>query len=199
VTQTALLSRLQIGRIRNLSSVRLEGLKRVNLFFGRNGSGKTSLLESIHLLGMARSFRGSGPGSLITHGEPECTVFGVVTMPGSTYGRPIGVQRRRSGDVQIRIGGRAVRTVAELAEQLPLLVINSDSFDLLTGSPAARRQFLDWGVFHVEHRFFQQWQRFQRCMKQRNNLLRHGKMAGQQLAVWTRDLAVSGNAIHDYR
>ena len=46
--------------------------------------------------------------------------------------------------------GRAA-AVSELIEQLPLLVINADSFDLLNGPPRSRRQYLDWGVFHVEH------------------------------------------------
>ena len=81
--------------------------------------------------------------------------------------------------------------MAELAEQFPLQVITSDSFGLLTGSPGARRRYLDWGVFHVEHQFFGQWQRFQRCIKQRNQLLRRGKVSDQELAVWTRDLAQS--------
>ena len=64
---------------------------------------------------------------------------------------PLGVQRNRTGQAQIKIGGRIVRTVAELAEQFPLQVITGDSFGLLTGPPGARRRYLDWGVFHVEH------------------------------------------------
>jgi len=109
------------------------------------------------------------------------------------------VQRNRVGDAQIKIGGKVVRSVAELAEQLPLQVITADSFGLLTGSPGARRQYLDWGVFHVEQQFFGQWQRFQRCIKQRNNLLRRGKMSDEELTVWTRDLAQTGTTINEYR
>jgi DNA replication and repair protein RecF len=89
--------------------------------------------------------------------------------------------------------------VADLAELLPLQVITADSFDLLTGAPGARRRYLDWGVFHVEHRFYDQWKRFQRCIKQRNYLLRRGKVSGQELQAWTRDLAESGAAISQYR
>ena len=111
----------------------------------------------------------------------------------------MGVQRNRNGEAQIKIGGKQVRTVAELAAQLPLQVITTESFGLLTGPPGGRRQYLDWGVFHVEQRFFAQWQRFQRCIKQRNNLLRRGKISDRELAVWTRDLAQTGEAIHDYR
>jgi DNA replication and repair protein RecF len=188
------LSRLQINHIRNLQSVRLEDLQRINVFFGANGSGKTSILESIHLLSMARSFRGSIK-SLITHGQSHTTVFGQLSPSGLT----MGVQRDLSGEVKIKIAGETVRTVAELVEHLPVQVINADSFDLLTGSPGARRQYLDWGVFHVEHRFFDQWQRFQRGIKQRNKLLRRGKITDEELSVWTRDVAASGETLSDYR
>lgn len=179
--------------------VRLENLCRVNVFFGRNGSGKTSVLESVHLLGLARSFRGSSIKSLISHGQSACTVYGRLAFSGGPGAVSLGVSRSASGEAQIKVGGKVVRTVAELAEELPVLVINADSFDLLTGSPVARRQFLDWGVFHVEHQFFYQWQRYQRCIKQRNKLLRHGKIAPGELAVWTRDLAASGTAISEFR
>ena len=204
------LTQLQISNVRNLLQVRLQGLKGVNVFFGCNGSGKTSVLEAIHLLGMARSFRGSSVKSLINHESASCTVFGTTVLEspppvaeagavGVGVGTPVGVQRNRSGEAQIKIGGRAVRTVAELAEQLPLQVITAESFGLLTGAPGARRQYLDWGVFHVEHQFFGQWQRFQRSIKQRNNLLRRGKISDQELTAWTRDLAQTGTAISEYR
>jgi DNA replication and repair protein RecF len=188
------LSRLQINQVRNLKSVRLEELQRTNVFFGHNGSGKTSVLEAIHLLGMARSFRGSIK-SLVTHGEDHCTVFGAL-VPGNTT---LGVQRGVSGEVKIKVAGSAVRTVAELVEYLPLQTINADSFQLLMGAPGSRRQFLDWGVFHVEHRFFEQWQRFQRGIKQRNKLLRRVKMANEELSVWTRELAQSGESLSSFR
>ncbi|MFK7975292.1 MAG: DNA replication/repair protein RecF [Halioglobus sp.] len=194
------LNQLKIDGIRNLRDVSLEGLEAVNVFYGINGSGKTSVLEAIHLLGMARSFRGNSVKSVITHGEDSCVVYGSLAAPSTN--KPalmLGIKRNRVGQAQIKVGGQPVRTVAELAEQLPLQVINADTFGLLTGSPSSRRQYLDWGVFHVEHAFFSEWQRFQRCIKQRNKLLRRGKLTNKELDIWTRDLAASGAAISDYR
>ena len=192
------LSKLHIRNVRNLEQLELNGLGKVNLFFGSNGAGKTSILESIHLLGMGRSFRGGSVKPLIAHGCTSCTVYGSIITKLSTS-LAIGVQRNTSGEVQIKVAGKAVQSATQLIEHLPLQTINSDSFDLLTGAPQARRQYLDWGVFHVEHRFYHQWQRFQRCIKQRNNLLRRGKIASGELDVWTRDLSASGSAINDYR
>lgn len=195
------LTRLHISHVRNLQQVKLRDLAQVNVFFGRNGSGKTSVLEAIHLLGMARSFRGNSIKSLITHGQASCVAFGMASAAGSSPGAGVslGVQRGAAGEALIKVAGSPVKSLAKLVEYLPLQVINADSFELLTGAPGARRQYLDWGVFHVEHRFLEQWQRFQRCIKQRNKLLRHGKIRDQELAVWTRDLATSGAAVGEYR
>ena len=147
------LRKIKIHHVRNLKEVSLDDLGQVNVFYGRNGSGKTSVLEAIHLLGIARSFRGNSIRTLISHGESHCTVFGELFKPASGGVVPLGVQREVSGELQIKIGGSPARGVAQLVEQFPLQVITTDSFDLLTGAPAGRRQFLDWGVFHVEHRF----------------------------------------------
>ncbi len=193
------LSRLQINNVRNLQAIKLDSLQRVNVFYGPNGSGKTSVLEAIHILGMARSFRGASIKSLITHDQDSCTVYGLASSRLANIPQAIGVQRMRSGASRIRVAGKPVGSVAQLVEHLPLQVINSSSFDLLTGPPTARRQFLNWGVFHVEHRFFGEWQRFQRCIKQRNMLLRRGKISTSELPVWTRDLAASGLAINRFR
>jgi DNA replication and repair protein RecF len=177
----------------------MEGLDKINVFFGENGSGKTSILEAIHILGMARSFRGSSIKSLISHQLDRCTVHGLTAVTHDAAPIPLGVERERTGGSRIKAGGNLARSVAELAEYLPLQVINSDSFDLLTGSPAARRNFLNWGVFHVEHRFYSEWQRFQRGIKQRNKLLRRGNISTDELSAWTRDLAASGTVIHELR
>ena len=194
------LSQLNIHYVRNLRQVALGELGRVNVFYGDNGSGKTSVLEAIHLLGMARSFRTTSARSLITHGEDSCTVYGAaLSSAGRGAHVGIGVQRRSSGEAEIKVAGKQVRAVADLIEHLPVLVINADSFDLLNGPPRSRRQYLDWGVFHVEQAFFAQWQRFQRCIKQRNNLLRRDKIAEAEVASWTRDLVASGSAINAYR
>jgi DNA replication and repair protein RecF len=192
------LARLEITAVRNLHAVSLPTLEQTNILFGDNGSGKTSVLESIFLLGMARSFRSTQLKSIITHGRERCTVFGEV-LQASGASQPLGVSRDLQGGFQAKIGGANLRSSSELAEQLPLQVVNADSFNLLLGSPGHRRQFLDWGVFHVEHQFHVIWQRFQRVLKQRNTLLRHGKITDAELLSWDRELCEAGGAVDEQR
>ncbi len=192
------LSRLAVTAVRNLHAVTLSPSPRINILYGANGSGKTSVLEAIHLLGLARSFRGSRLQPVIQHEEGACTVFGQVELASGGHSQ-LGITRDRQGDVQIRIDGRNVRSAAELAENLPLQLINPDSFRLLEGAPKLRRQFLDWGVFHVEHRFMPAWQRLQQALRQRNSWLRHGTLDAASQVAWDRELCSASEEIDRYR
>lgn len=186
----AWLHTVKVQALRNIEQAELTGLAQLNFFAGRNGAGKTSALEAVHLLGMGRSFRASRNKPLIAHEQPELVVFGDVhsgaerTEPGCT----VGVRKGRDGQSEIRLGGQRANSSAELATLLPLQVINADTFQLILGAPGIRRQFLDWGVFHVEHGFLGLWRRLQRCLKQRNSLLRRGNIGPTELAPWDLEL-----------
>ena len=192
------ITRLDIHGVRNLAQTSLRDLGRVNLIVGANGSGKTSFLEAVHLLGMARSFRSTKIRSVINHELDALTVYGEVS---STTGqlRRLGVSRDGSGQLDAKVDGQRIASRALLAETLPLQLIDTGSISILTQSPRYRRQFLDWGVFHVEHSFLGAWQRFQRAIKQRNTLLRRGKISDRDLAPWEQELSEAGHQIHDAR
>ncbi len=192
------LSRLTVTAVRNLHPVTLLPSPRINLVSGPNGSGKTSLLEAIHILGLARSFRSTRLQPVIQYQQDSCTVFGEVFLSGGNASK-IGITRSRQADYDIRINGQNARSTAELAEVLPLQLINPDSFRLLEGAPKQRRQYLDWGVFHVEHRFLPAWQRLQKSLKQRNSLLRRGRIERSLLAPWEAELVASGEQIDGFR
>jgi DNA replication and repair protein RecF len=189
--------RLRVQGIRNLLDVDVE-LARVNVLFGANGSGKTSLLESVYVLGSGKSFRAPRLDPVISHQAEECVVHASL-VDANGVSTPMGLARQRSGDLQGRIQGRTVQNAAELARSLPLQLINSDTFQLLEGGPKNRRQFLDWGVFHVEHGFHAVWLDVQRALRQRNALLRHAKLAPDQLEAWDIHLSARAEELDAFR
>ncbi|PXF30927.1 recombinase RecF [Pokkaliibacter plantistimulans] len=192
------ITRLDIHRIRNIQQATLSPSPGVNLLWGANGSGKTSILEAIHMLSVARSFRTHKVKTVIAHGEPQCTLFARLRHleePEMT----VGVQRQLDGDNQIRIGAGQPSNLAELARLLPLQVINPDAFRLLEGSPSERRHFLDWGVFHQEILFFDCWRRYQRALKQRNSLLKYARIDPLLRASWEAELVTQAAAIDEMR
>ena len=193
-----MLENVQVSCLRNLRAVRCESLERHNILYGTNGSGKTSFLEALHILGTARSFRAGPNKSLITHGSDGFLVRGEVRTESSRRSA-LAVQRSLDGALALRAEGQPVTSAAALADSLPLIVLDAQSFLLLTGEPANRRRFLDWGLFHVEHEYRSSRQRFQRALNQRNELLRRGKMTKLELDVWSVDLARQGERVSEGR
>lgn len=194
------LQRLAITGLRNLQCVEINLGSGANLFYGANGSGKTSILEAVYLLSRGRSFRTRSLRSVINHQRRDCTCFGSLEDDqGLKPALGIGVSRGQDGEFVFKVGGEQVRSAAQLAETLPVQLLNSDSFQLLEGSPSHRRSFLDWGVFHVEHGYRHLWSRFQRCLKHRNSLLRHGRIDALQLAVWDREFVQISEQISEFR
>lgn len=192
------ISQLQVTGIRNLKPVTLHVSPRINILYGDNGSGKTSVLEAIHLLAMARSFRSTRLQPMIQYEQSSCTVFAQIKHTDGSQSN-LGISRDRQSELRIRIDGQNARSAAQLAQLLPLQLINPDSFRLLEGSPKMRRQFLDWGVFHVEHQFISAWQRLQTSLKQRNSCLRHGIMDRSVIAAWDNELCIASNEIDQLR
>lgn len=182
--------RLRIQELRNLRQVELD-LSRLNVLSGPNGSGKTSVLEAVYLLGSGRSFRSVRLEPVINHDAERCVVHGSVESGPAAAVASMGVARDRGGAFEARMNGKSVSSAAELARALPVQLINSESFALLEGGPKSRRQFLDWGVFHVEHAFHAVWVEVQRSLRQRNALLRHARLASDELAAWDSRLSTS--------
>ena len=181
------LSRLLIQQFRNIQAIDFAPATGVNLIYGQNGSGKTSILEAINMLALGRSFRSHKHKTLINHQADKFTIFAKLALEDGAE-VPLGIQRWQNGDLQLRANSQAIESVAELAQFLPVQVINAETFQLLDGSPKERRQFIDWLVFHVEHSFFGIWKAAQRCLKHRNSLLRRDRIDPFELSTWDQEL-----------
>lgn len=202
--QIARLQSLKIQGLRNIAIAEFPQLSRFNVFYGANGAGKTTILEAIHLLGLARSFRSAKHKPLINYDKDEFVVYGgFSSAPAGDSGPgplvPMGIRRHRDGSGEIKLRAQRAGSAAELAALLPLQVVNAETFQLVLGAPVLRRQFLDWGVFHVEQGFLEQWRRLQRCLKQRNSLLRRGKISNLELQPWDEELSRLAVSVSAYR
>ena len=164
-----------------------------NLIWGSNGSGKTSLLEAIFLLGRGRSFRTRNSDRLIRHGQPRLTVF------GRTDGMPpqaVGVQVAKAGGTTARINAATAGSLTELSQAFPVQVIDPGVHKLVEEGGFRRRRWMDWAVFHVEQGFADLWVRYTRAVKQRNAALRSQPA---QASAWDPEVARLGELIAEAR
>ncbi len=181
------IQRFVVDHLRNLSHVDVSADAGVNWFIGANASGKTSLLEALHVLAMARSFRARADQRvLIQDGSPHLTVYGEIVV-GEGIVERLGVEKRTGESTTVRINGSSSEGVSGLISRLPILLIDPNTHLLISGSPGERRAFLDWGVFHVEHGFLERWRRYKRILSHRNALLRQ-KAPLNQISGWDQEL-----------
>jgi DNA replication and repair protein RecF len=189
------LRRVQVTDFRCLQTAALDLDSQFTLISGPNGSGKTSLLEAMYVLGRGRSFRTRRLEHLIRQGANQFVVFGEIDSPGRRI--PVGVEGSASG-IRARIAGENAASLAELALVLPVQIIDPEVHGLIEDGPSRRRRFLDWGVFHVKQSFVAHWQRYRLALKQRNAALK----SGQPQAVvtsWDGDLVRYGELLTDAR
>ncbi|MFK7956981.1 MAG: DNA replication/repair protein RecF [Lysobacterales bacterium] len=190
------ITRLRVGGIRNLADIDISPGLGLNVFVGENGAGKTSVLEALHCLSRGRSFLGSGRHEYLNRDSRKAViVVDLETEPGDR--RVLGLERE-GPEWRAKANGVSLKSLALLAEQLPFCVFHPGLHRLVDGVPEDRRQFLDFGVFHVERRFIHHWRRYRNALKQRNASIRSG--AGlNEIGVWDSELIEHGEAIADYR
>lgn len=172
------LARLNVHHVRNISTASLLLHSRYNVFYGANGSGKTSILEAIYLLGTGHSFCTREIGSLIHHGEPALTVFARTHSDES-----VSIQKSTSSSTQVKLNQQPCQRSSELAHFLPCQAFYQDIFQIIDEGPSVRRSLLDWGLFHVKQSYHALWKDYRRVIKQRNALLRQ-KASQQQFIPW---------------
>lgn len=188
------LRRLKVEAFRCLDNVELELDGKRSYVFGANGAGKTSLLEAIYFLGRGRSFRTRETRKLVRWGSAQATVYAETRDESQSIGRlgaSIGIG---AGAVERQLNGRRGVSAGTLASALPVYVLDPGAHELIGGGPRGRRQFLDWGVFHVEHDYLDTWRRYRRALGQRNAGLKEGQ-PDALLAPWTQVLIEEGTAI----
>lgn len=189
--------RLLVSNVRNLEPLDLTFSPSVNVICGLNGSGKTSFLESLSILSSGKSFRSHLTTPVIARDQKAVTVFGEASDGNTLY--KIGVEKSIGKGSSIRLNQKPLQNNSALARLIPLLVIDHQSFELLTGGSKFRRSLLDWLVFHVEQNFHVNWLSYREVLKQRNALLKLKETQARDVNIWAPQLSDFGEKITDYR
>lgn len=213
------LSLLRLTDFRNISHAELSFSPHLNLIFGSNGSGKTSILEAIYYLSHGRSFRTPQVQHLIKKNSSKFSLFSQIdTAQGVSL--PVGYERNAKNTSQLRMNGRDVTSFSELTSLLPLRMLNSQMHQLLEGGPQIRRKFLDWGLYYTNEKFMDCWRQYERVLKQRNLVLKSLSVNNLQnkrgviqtnnedlkkmdlflqLKGWTQQIITHGDALNQMR
>lgn len=186
---------------RNLAPAETEFHPQANIVVGRNGQGKTNLLEAIYFMATTKSFRTTRIASVFRHDASSVFVSGVVERDGLERTLSVGLETGEAKKRVLMINGEKVTLPAYL-HALSLFAYSSARLDAVRGTPEERRRFLDRGIASIHPSYVEQLSRYTRVLKQRNALLAeiaHQRQAVASLDAWDNELMVAAAAVHRAR
>jgi DNA replication and repair protein RecF len=199
------LKSLTTQSFRNLADAETAFHPQANIVVGRNGQGKTNLLEAIYFLATTKSFRTTRIASVFRHDVPSVFVSGVVERDGLDRTLSVGLETGEAKKRVLMINGEKVTLPAYL-HALGLFAYSSARLDAIRGTPEDRRRFLDRGIASIHPSYVEQLSRYTRVLKQRNALLAeiaHQRQAPGSVAAsldaWDNELMVAAAAVHRAR
>jgi DNA replication and repair protein RecF len=177
---------LQVRDFRNCDFACLEFSPQVNLIFGQNAQGKTSLLEAIYLCVAGRSFRTSQIADLVRYQQSHFYVE--IRFVKNTVEQRIRIAYG-DGERQIFYNSTACQSAAALLGIIPGVAMTTEDIGLVRGTPQLRRHFLDLQIAQTDPLYLHHLTRFQRAMRQRNQLLK--SRTTLSIEGWEMEMAVS--------
>ena len=212
------LARLNLVNFRAFRRLEADVPAGPSLVIGANAEGKTTILEAVYLLAIAKSFRAENEREVVNweaaSSLQQAAVDGLVQREESRTRIIVGYQphlRVRTGASEgtpihsvrkeVRVDG-VRRTAAELVGLLNVVLFSAEDIRLVQGSPSVRRRYLDILISQSSPAYLRGLQRYQKVLHQRNQLLkliRDGRAGGREMVFWDEQLVQEGSIIVQQR
>jgi DNA replication and repair protein RecF len=192
------LERLRLKNFRNYLEVEVSLDERLNLIVGRNGQGKTNLLEAIYLLSTTQLLRGQRDHEAILDTANAFHVEGDL-LGGSTS---VAMSLERGARRRAFLNGLKLPRAADLLGRLPSGCISALDLEIVRGEPSERRHFLDIELSSLSPRYLGHLAKFKRALEQRNSLLRQARemtVSDAMFEPWEEQLSEHGEEIRERR
>lgn len=191
-----IIRKLVLRDFRSYGSADVDFEKGINVVVGDNAEGKTNIVEAIHYLSLARSFRTSEDDDLIKEGS-QLAVIEAEVVEGLTK-KKINVMLTSSGK-KVMCNNKVVSRLSELSELVNVIVFEPPRVLLFKESPKARRDFLDISLSKQSSIYLEIITKYERALRERNELLKSEKPNLTQLGAITDILIEIAEKIVRYR
>ena len=194
------ISSVDLKNFRNYKEAHCEFGDGLNILYGKNASGKTNMLESIYVSSVFRSPRTAKDKELVLI---DCDRAIIKTVIQKKYCRHVlQIQIDDKGKKKVALDGIPIARAGELLGVLGTVFFSPDEMKLIKEAPQERRRFMDVGISQQQKSYFNALQRYNKTLKQKNNLLKDswGKTnIDAMLDVWDTGLAQTGAYIVERR
>ena len=195
------LKSVQLINFKNYDEASVELSPNVNCFFGRNGSGKTNILDAVHYLGLCKSYMNVLDRQNIRFDQQFFTIQGVWQKEEQEVSIYCAV--KQGAKKVFKRNKKEYERLADHIGQFPVVMISPYDRDLISEGSELRRRWMDGIISQFDRHYLDDLQRYSKILEQRNALLRnmfdHGLFDRESIEVWNEQMVVVGNAIYEKR
>lgn len=190
------LNNLQLVNFRNYNDLHLNFNPKVNLLIGKNGQGKTNIVESIYMLSFGKSFRTSKDKEIIKFECENLYVGGSFSKEHTNGLIEIGISKNKKG---IKVNKIHIQKLHELLGNLNVVIFSPEDLRLVKEGPKERRSFIDKEISQIMPKYYNYLTNYNKVLFQRNQLLKSRDVNKALLDVYDESLAQYGSYIYILR
>lgn len=197
-----ILKKLSILNYKNIAEATLELSPKMNCFIGRNGMGKTNVLDAVYYLSFCRSANNPIDSQVIRHDEPFCMIEGeYVEEVGNEDTLIISCGMKRGMKKHFKRNKKEYKRLSEHIGLIPLVVVAPSDTLLIEGTSEERRKLMDIVISQYDRSYIDALSRYNNAHQQRNTLL---KMEDQEpdpllMQLWEEQMAEAGEQLYEKR
>lgn len=163
-----IIRKISLINFRNYRKTTIALDKKINIFIGDNAQGKTNILESIYFLALTKSYR-TADLNLINKMSENTKVKGEI-KDNSIY-KSMSVELSKDKKC-VKINNNEVKKISDYITNLNVILISPEDINILQGTPAERRNFLNIELSQLSKNYIKKYNEFNRILKIRNNYLK---------------------------
>ena len=190
---------LKLLNFRNYEHLDIKFHPKLNLIYGKNGSGKTNLVEAIYVLFLTRSFRMAQEKTLILDGKDASRIEGNVYRKSLINYR---VYLSKEGK-KVRINQQNITKISDYISNMAIVLFHPDDLRFIKDAPSTRRKTLNISISLIYFQYLQYLNNYQNVLKQRNAYLKqmivNANQSGEYLNILTEKLIEYGYYIYQKR
>ena len=190
------LKELEIENFRIFPYLKIEFSDGINIISGKNGQGKTSILESIYYLALTKSFRTSNDNFVVSYTKDHFSIKSIITSENSPDLK-IRIYFSDSEGKHLFVNKKEITKFSEYIGKVPSVILTLDDLRLIKGGPQERRKFIDILISQISPVYLEDLKNYRRILHQRNALLNidNEKEIKRQILIWNRQLVEHGTRI----
>ena len=162
------ISSLKLLNFRNYESLELSFSSKINMIYGKNGMGKTNIIEAIYMLGLTKTFRSNNDEIVIKRGKNIAKIEGKIRDSIlNSYKIIISNAGKR-----IKIDNNQISKISDYITKVNIILFNPDDLKMIKDTPSTRRKMLNIEISGINSEYLQLLTNYNKVLKQRNAYLK---------------------------